>query len=115
MSLSEKGHLRQAFEKELRLRPDQCEVNGYGEYTNKLTHALWAAFKAGHGFKPKRGTFVIAEMRNNQPHFMPSPITYDYADQARDAQRAVARHTQTVTAVFQRVSAFNPFNPSNPA
>lgn len=110
MSAVEKGHLRRGFEKELRLKPSQCEVNQYGEYTNKLTHALWAAFKAGHGFTHKRGTFVIAEMHDNKPRFLASPITYDYMEQAKDAQRLVAQHTRSVTAVFQRVSAFNPAN-----
>jgi hypothetical protein len=108
MSAPEKGHLRRAFEKELRLKPEQCEVNEYGEYTNKLTHALWAAFKAGHGFTHRRGTFVVAEMRDNQPHFKTDPITYDYMDHAKEAQRLVALQTRSVTAVFQRISAFNP-------
>lgn len=108
MSMSDKGHLRRGFERELRLKPHQCEINEYGEYTNKLTHALWAAFKAGHGFTHRRGTFVIAEMHDNKPHFVPSPVTYDYMDQAKDAQRLVALHTRSVTAVFQRISAFNP-------
>lgn len=103
-----KGFLRAGFERELRLMPEQCEVNDHGEYVHKLTQALWGAFKAGHGFMHRRGTFVVAEMHENQPRFVPSPVTYDYLDQARDAQRLVALHTQSVTAVFQRVSAFNP-------
>jgi hypothetical protein len=112
MSASEKGHLRRAFEKELRLKPEQCSVNEYGEYTHKLTHALWAAFKAGHGFMHKRGTFVVAEIHDNRPQFKPLPVTYDYLDHARDAQRRIAIQTQSVTAVFQRVSAFNPVKPA---
>lgn len=110
MNNSEKAHLRRGFERELRLKADQCEVNEYGEYTNALTHALWAAFKAGHGFTHRRGTFVLAEIRDNLPHFASAPITYDYMDQAKEAQRLVAINTRSVTAVFQRISAFNPLN-----
>lgn len=112
MSGVSKGWMRIMFERSMRLTEEQAAMEN-GHYTVPDTQGKWSAFKAGMQATPNRGTFVIAEIRNGQPHFPTSELTHDYKDSAKDAQRKRAERTGIICAVFQLISAFDP-SPNKP-
>lgn len=106
-SASVKGWMRMSFEHAMRLTPQQCKTVD-GHYVNPLTHALYAAFKAGISCSPSRGTFVIADLHEGKPYFPQDEEVHAYKDLATKAQRARANKTGAVVAIYHQISAYDP-------
>lgn len=109
MSTHDKGWTRKLFEHQLHLKPEQCERDEKGDYTNPLTHALWGAFKAGMRSRSTKGRYVVAEVDEyGLPHFPSIPLVHEYLDVAKYTQRQTAMERGTVHMIFQQVSIFHP-------
>lgn len=109
-----RGILKQVFEAELCIPPEETDLNEWGSYTHETTKRLWSAFKFGLQHAPGRGQHVVARINElGLPEFKAIPEVLDYLDQAKARVRRVAHDTGEVHVIYRQIAVFDPHKFTN--
>lgn len=106
--------MKTVFEHELKIPPEEADLNEFGGYAHENTKRLWLAFNLGLQRAPGRGQHVVARINEmGLPEFDAIPEVLDYVDQAKASARKKATETGDVHVIYRQIAVFDPHKFTN--